>query len=79
MAKNIDSPESYYYAGRKARRDGMEKFQCPIAYPNMGNGENCEKGWGETIQRRSQWLAGWHDQDMELGRTFEDQFNAIFP
>jgi ribosome modulation factor len=40
-----------YQLGRHARKEGLERNRCPYGVTNAA--------------RRSWWLAGWHDADME--------------
>lgn len=41
-----------YELGKQARAEGKESNRCPYGVTNA--------------VRRSWWLAGWHDADMEL-------------
>jgi ribosome modulation factor len=44
-----------YELGRQARTAGLERNRCPYGMTNA--------------LRRSWWLAGWHDADMEQAQS----------
>lgn len=54
---------SMYELGRQARRAGDETFACNVNNPI----------------RRGFWLAGWHDEDIEMGnsRYFQNHVKRV--
>lgn len=62
MSLSKQQIQTLYYAGRKARHEGSGLDECDILDP----------------VRRTWWLAGWHDLDMEKGnaRYFRDYKEA---
>ena len=65
----MDAPEylAQYNLGRQARAAGYHKNACNIPASRMA--------------KRSWWLAGWHDEDMEIGARMlygqETENNAL--
>lgn len=54
----------YYAEGREARDSDKSKSACEYGVMRM--------------EKRHQWLAGWHDRDMELGVVLTGSFKPIF-
>jgi ribosome modulation factor len=51
--------EAMYQLGREAHAAGYQTIQCDVRDP----------------VKRSFWLAGWHDADIEAGNSVLDKIN----
>jgi ribosome modulation factor len=67
-----------YTDGRQARVDGYSLEACPFGFEASTFDAPANKRQGTEMTRRHWWLAGWHDQDIEM-EPEDNQMTALQP